>query len=215
MLQKTLKLEIKAIDAATGIVRAYVAGFGNIDRVGDIIIRGAFLKTLPQFLAEGVVLWNHDTHQPIGKPLDAGEDEKGLWVEFQLILSIPKAKEIFDLMEAGVIKKFSIGYDVKSRVWLTTENMTEYAPENATAGEIAVALNYGAALLEIELYEISPVSIPANPNTSLESIKSKKLADLATVSAQNPSSTKASDTKRAVQSRQLKRRLTLRRTSNA
>jgi len=179
MLHKTLQLEIKSADAATGIIRAYVAGFGNIDRVGDIIIRGAFLKTIPQFLADGVVLWNHDTNTPIGKPLDAGEDEKGLWVEFQLILTIPKAREIFDLMQAGVIQKFSFGYDVLSRVWLTTENMSEYAPKDATPSQIACAMAYGAALLEIELYEISPVSIPANPNTGIESIKELKTKELA------------------------------------
>lgn len=179
MFQKALSLEIESTEEATGIVRAYVAGFGNIDRVGDIIVRGAFAKTIPQFLAEGIVLWNHDTNTPIGKPLTAVEDEKGLLVEFQLDLDNPKAKEIFGLMKSGVIKKFSIGYDVKSRDWLTEDNMTKYAPQDATASQIAAALRWGAALLEIELYEISPVSIPANPNTSVEEIKAKALSDAA------------------------------------
>ncbi len=48
----------------------------------DIIAPGAFADYLPQFLARGFVGgMNHDWCQPIGRPLPAVEDAKGLAVE--------------------------------------------------------------------------------------------------------------------------------------
>src|SRR5262245_57389664 len=64
-----------------GEFSGYCAGINNIDRVGDMILPGAFTDDLPRFLKEGVVCWQHDWEKPIGKPLEANEDSYGLFVK--------------------------------------------------------------------------------------------------------------------------------------
>lgn len=178
MLHKSFDFQLKAADGETGIVEGYGAAFQNIDRTGDIIVKGAFADTLAEFIRDGLFLWQHDTTQPIGKILDAYEDEKGLFIKVQLLLTIPKARECYELMQAGIVKKFSIGYSVDEGVWLTADNIETYVSSDVALKDVAVALDWGRALLKITLYEVSAVSIPANPKADLTSVKSGLRAGL-------------------------------------
>ena len=73
----TAPFECKAVkasddDRCAGEFEGHCAGILNIDRVGDMILPGAFAAGLADFLKEGVVAWQHDWTMPIGKPLDEG-----------------------------------------------------------------------------------------------------------------------------------------------
>lgn len=178
MLHKSFDFHLKAADAETGIVEGYAAAFQNIDRTGDIIVKGAFADTLAEFIKDGLFLWQHDSTQPIGKILDAYEDDKGLFIKVQLLLTIPKARECYELMQAGIVKKFSIGYSVDEGEWLTADNIDQYVSNDVALKDVAVALDWGRALKKITLYEVSAVSIPANPKADLTSVKSGLRAGL-------------------------------------
>ena len=142
--------EIKATKEE-GIIEAYVSIFNNIDSDGDIIVRGAFLESLAKKFPKGV--WSHNWDQPIAKTLEAREDEKGLYIKGQFVMSVQKAKEAYDLIKAEVIDEFSIGFRILD--W-----------EYNDAGNRVIK--------KVKLYEWSPVLAGANPETEVLGIKSAK-----------------------------------------
>lgn len=90
--------------------RGYAAVFGNRDSHGDIIVKGAFEKSLRE-RPDLKVLWQHDTRQPIG--LGSGfEDEYGLVGEGTLSDTDKVKGEVLPLLEDGVVNGLSIGYRV-------------------------------------------------------------------------------------------------------
>ena len=150
ILRVRFQTELKAVKEE-GIIEAYVSIFNNIDSDGDIIIRGAFLESLAKKFPKGV--WSHNWDQPIAKTLEAREDEKGLYIKGQFVLSVQKAKEAYDLIKAEVIDEFSIGFRILD--W-----------EYNDAGNRVIK--------KVKLYEWSPVLAGANPETEVLGIKSVK-----------------------------------------
>src|SRR5690606_24686905 len=83
-------------DAEVGKLTGYGSKFNNIDQIGDIILPGAFKKTINDKVKSGgkfPFLWQHDSSQPIGVIEDIYEDENGLVIEVQLNMDVPLAKE--------------------------------------------------------------------------------------------------------------------------
>jgi phage prohead protease, HK97 family len=110
----TLAISIKDADTKKGIVTGYFAAFGNKDSDGDIIMPGAFTKSIED---RGVNsrqprikhLLNHRTDQPLGKLLILQEDSTGLYYESQ-IGSHSLGKEFMKMVESELITEHSIGY---------------------------------------------------------------------------------------------------------
>jgi uncharacterized protein len=100
-----------------GTVRAIVATFGNVDKMGDRIVRGAFAKTLAARRAAGCalpVVYSHDwgsANSILGyaDPFDLEEVAGGLYVKMQLNLDLPWAKAVYQLLQQGALQ-WSIGY---------------------------------------------------------------------------------------------------------
>jgi HK97 family phage prohead protease len=112
MLYKSVRIkpqEIKA-DITANTLCAYAAHFNNRDSGGDIIMPGAFAKTLQENASRVKVLLQHDFYSPIGKPLVMREDNTGLYTESKIV---PTAlgKDTLLLISEGVIDEMSIGYD--------------------------------------------------------------------------------------------------------
>lgn len=132
---------------AGGEITGYGAVFGNVDMGGDRIIRGAFKDDLPRFLEAGVVAWQHDAGTPIAIPVEAREDERGLWFR-ATFHSTPPAQDarriVMERLAAGKSFGLSIGYGVPEG----GARMAEYGVRELT---------------RIKLYEISLVSVPMNP----------------------------------------------------
>src|SRR4051812_8014186 len=78
------QMQIKAdANNGHGILTGYAAVFGNRDRVGDIIVKGAFSEAIPGLLRDGVVLVRHGTvggerSEPIAMLSEAKQDDYGL-----------------------------------------------------------------------------------------------------------------------------------------
>lgn len=140
-----------------GFFSGYLAVFDNIDSHGDVIRKGAFLKTIEEWKAKGkypAIFWNHDPDEPIGVFTLMREDEKGLYVEGRLlILDIVRAKSTYALMKVKAIDGMSIGY-------ITIQ--ATHDPQTMIR-----------ELLELELVEGSIVAFPSNPNSLISSVKSK------------------------------------------
>lgn len=62
-----------------------IASNGDLNRNGYIIRPQAWEWSIKNFLENGVILYQHDTEKPIGKPLDAKVTDKGeLWVAWYI-----------------------------------------------------------------------------------------------------------------------------------
>lgn len=147
---KTFKFEIKQVDEEEGVFEGYASTFTQTpDSYGEIVDKGAFKKTIKENRNRIKTLWNHNIREPIGKPLEMKEDEKGLWVKIKLTLGVQRAKEILALMKDEVINEMSIGFDT------ITEKMVDGIRH----------------LKEVKLYDVSPVSFAANPEALITAVK--------------------------------------------
>jgi HK97 family phage prohead protease len=106
---KSLTIEVKA--EAEGIITAYAAAFGNTDSYGDVINKGAFIKTVSERKDKIKVLYNHDyyTQLPVGKPLSLTEDGYGLLTSTKMSQT-QMGKDIYTLAQEGALDSMSIGY---------------------------------------------------------------------------------------------------------
>jgi HK97 family phage prohead protease len=128
----------------------YASVFGNRDSHGDIIQAGAFTRTLANDAGRVKVLWQHDAMTPIGMPTSMAEDDRGLRVTAR-IADTTQGKDALALMDAGVIDELSIGYDAIRDEWDDTRK--------------------ARMLLEIRLWEFSPVTWASNDLARITSVK--------------------------------------------
>lgn len=107
---------IKDIDVQKGIVTGYCSTFDVLDDHNDIILPGAYKRTINAWGPNGKkrikALKMHDPAWPVGRPLILKEDEFGLYHETQFSMGNSVAKDTFQLILDGVIQEQSIGYDV-------------------------------------------------------------------------------------------------------
>lgn len=140
-----------------GEFAGYGAVFNNVDYYNDVIRPGAFQNSLMEWKSKGKlppVLWQHDTAAPIGPHTLMREDSRGLYTEGQMLISdVQQAREAYALTKSGAISGQSIGYDVPDG------GMT-YDPKTNTYN-----------LTEIDLWECSLVTFPANPEAMITEVK--------------------------------------------
>lgn len=152
-------LQIKALKES-GEIEGYGSTFGGEpDSYGDVIASGAYSESLAEHKAKGTMpkmFWQHDSWEPIGKWTDAAEDDKGLFLRGKLNMDVQRAREAYSLLKNGDIDGLSIGYRIK-----------EYSVDTET----------GVWTLErLDLKEVSVVSIGANENAVVSSVKALKAA---------------------------------------
>ena len=112
---KTIHESVKDLDNKGRTVTGYFSAFDNVDADGDVIVKGAFSRTLrergPQGKNRIMHLWQHDPYRPIGKPSVLQEDDKGLYFETYLH-DTTLGNDTLKLYEAGIINEHSIGFRV-------------------------------------------------------------------------------------------------------
>jgi HK97 family phage prohead protease len=176
---------LKSSDAP-GTFEAIVAVFDNIDSYGDRIRSGAFTRTLDERGLPPIV-WSHDwLTPPIGASLDAGERSAsgdlpaGLWVKGRLLVyqtagaDHAVARQVWAAMTAAggdgrpPLKEFSFGFRTRKAQWVEEDPDTLPADAQWTGGEIR-------DLLDLDLYEVGPTLVGANPATELIAAKAALL----------------------------------------
>lgn len=153
MMRLNRPLQVKSFDEQ-GIFEGYGNVFGNVDHHRHIVEPGAFTKTLKQWQAKGrfpALLWQHDAEKPIGVFEHMAEDEHGLHVRGRLLIDeVSLAREAWALLKAGAIGGMSIGYNI----------LQEERDSNRILH-----------LKEIDLWEVSLVTFPANEQAGVTHIK--------------------------------------------
>jgi HK97 family phage prohead protease len=149
------QLTLKAV-SDTGEFEGYGSVFGVKDQVSDIVMPGAFAKSLANWQARNqmpALLWQHRTDEPIGIYTEIKEDDTGLYIKGRLLIDDdPLAKRAHAHMKAGSLTGLSIGYLLKD---------SEY--DRAKEAFL---------LKEIDLYEVSLVTFPANDEARIANVKS-------------------------------------------
>lgn len=158
-------LEMKVIDSDDDYFtfEGYAATFGNVDRGGDRIKKGAFSDAIKELVENAVdisgtnykklmpVLWQHNWEKPIGSFVEMREDAKGLFV----CGILPKADDfvrgtVIPQMKVGSVSDMSIGYQVRDFNFEDDVRILE----------------------KLSLHETSLVTIPMNPEANVTGFKS-------------------------------------------
>jgi len=154
---KNLSGGVKDIDTEKRIVTGYLSETNTEDKVKDIIVGGAYIKTLNERKEDIFFLNQHNWSQPHGKFSVLQEDKKGLYFESKPLINTTYSSDLMKLYEAGIIKEHSIGYQV------VNSSMDSKGIRNIT---------------EIKLYEGSNVTLGAHPNTPFLGMKSLTMKEI-------------------------------------
>lgn len=149
--------EITEDNIPYGIIKGYASTYGNVDRGGDVVMKGAFTKTLDQYRKNNrpvKMCYQHNSLDIIGgfAPHEMLDDDKGLFVAGKINLFVQRGKEAYALAKQGVLTDMSIGYSVD-----------DYDIQGKTR-----------RLKDLQLWEISMVGEPMNPQAQILDVKSNE-----------------------------------------
>jgi uncharacterized protein len=159
-LYKNVDESVQDVDTEKGIVTGYFSIFGNKDSDNDIILPGAYKKTLkengPQSERPRILhLFMHDPMQILAKPFVLKEDKKGLYFESK-ISDTTLGRDVIQLYRDKVLTEHSIGYNIVKREIDEKEETQK--------------------LIELKLWEGSTVSWGANMDALVETVKADGLS---------------------------------------
>jgi HK97 family phage prohead protease len=156
MLYKSTGYRVKDLDAKQGIIQMYWSAFGNEDDGGDIVVPGAFTKSIAEWGPGSKqprikYLWQHDSSQLLGVPSQLVQDDIGLLATAQIVQTT-LGQDVLLLYEADVVTEHSIGYETVKSTF-----------DRASMARL---------LQEVKLYEGSAVTWGMNSQTPTVAVKS-------------------------------------------
>jgi uncharacterized protein len=143
---------ISDVDRKRSTVVGYASKFGNVDSHNDIVVKGAFTRTISHGIGRVKTLMHHDPVSIVGKPIVMREDEDGLYTETK-VSDTAMGRDLLTLIEDQVIDEMSIGY------------ITVQQDEDKARG-----VRY---LREVKLIEYSFVTLASNPEARIQGVKSQ------------------------------------------
>jgi HK97 family phage prohead protease/HK97 family phage major capsid protein len=144
-LDKLLYLSSKFTASTESDDSIYIEGYASTvdrDRQGDVIPMKAWNEGLHNYLKNPIILAYHNHQMPIGKMVEHKVTDQGLWIRAQIPSEVG---DVYRLIKKGILSAFSVGFRVRDADYdHTTETFL---------------------VKDLELHEISVVSVPANQNT--------------------------------------------------
>jgi len=147
---KAYELKESNVDMDERTFEGYASTWDE-DQVGDVIHRGAFIKSINEaFPAKRIkVLWQHD--DPLGMPVEMREDDYGLYVKGR-ISKTALGDEALELMRDGVVDRMSIGFMIPQGKFDFDDKGVRH-------------------IREVKLMEFSPIMFPANEAAIITGVK--------------------------------------------
>jgi HK97 family phage prohead protease len=148
----TIPLEIKSLSERE--FEGHGSVFKNTDLGGDIVLPGAFKRSLKEHRDAGALpqmFWMHDPSRVPGKWLEMSEDKKGLAVR-GVLADTDLGNEIHTLLKMDAVRGLSIGYVTRDQDFDKDGNRL---------------------IKEADLWEVSVVSLPMNPLAQVAHVKSR------------------------------------------
>lgn len=151
-------LKVKSVtdDDGSRIITG-IASTPKQDRDNDIMEMVGAKFALPMPL-----LWQHNHNQPIGEVTDATVTDDGIEITAKIVTIEEdgalksRIDEAWQSIKSGLVKGLSIGFRILEYNYLED--------------------SYGLHIKEWEWYELSAVTVPANPDGKITSVKSIKQA---------------------------------------
>jgi HK97 family phage prohead protease len=144
-------LALKFDAGSAGEFEGYGSVFDVIDSYGDVVKPGAFAKSLAEAAKTGrypSMLWQHRMEDPIGVWTEMREDAQGLYVKGRLLVEDDElARRAYAHLKAGSVTGLSIGY-----------RRTVYESN-------------GRDIVDLDLKEVSLVTMPANEEARVTGVK--------------------------------------------
>lgn len=161
---KNMAFELKALKNRQ--FEGYGSVFGNVDYGGDVVLPGAFARTLADHKDRDVMpqmFWMHQMDKVPGKWIEMEEDDKGLYVKGEFV-NTPLGDEIHTLVQQKAVRGLSIGFVTTDRGYDKEGNRL---------------------IKEVDLWEVSPVSLAMNPLAAVTASKSRLSRDFEYVPEQH------------------------------
>lgn len=131
--------------------------YGNVDLGGDIVVKGAFARTLDLMGNERPILWQHNPRDPIGLAEFKDTSDALLVQQGTLEMALPEAQKAHVAIKGRIVKGLSIGYMPVKWEWQKSDEPDGWPIR---------------LLKEVKLYEVSIVTFPMNESALITSVKS-------------------------------------------
>jgi HK97 family phage prohead protease len=103
---------VKDVSLSNRTITGYLAHFNSVDYNNDVIMPGAFTKTLIENKGRQRFLNYHNFNQPHNKFDVLKEDQTGLYFEVKMVPGVSYSEDVLKLYDAGVLEEQSIGFHV-------------------------------------------------------------------------------------------------------
>ncbi len=134
-----------------GTFEGYGSVFDVLDSDTEVVDPGAFTETLVKRAGKIKLLWQHSSHDPIGVWLELLEDARGLLVKGKLAIKASFPRDVYELLKIGALDGLSIGFRTIKAVMDEDDRVRH--------------------LVELELWEVSLVTFPANAQATVAAVK--------------------------------------------
>ena len=165
MIYKSFDFQLKDIREDTDNNLSFVSGlistFGNTDRDGDTILKGAFSKSLKDYKSRKKtipILLSHDKSLQLGgvPPTQLKETDEGLeMTDGALDMNLERSRDTTSLLKNKFAHSFSFGF-------------------RANVKQVELKDDGGLLFKEVELFEISIVPVPADKEAVVTNLKELK-----------------------------------------
>jgi len=145
-------LEVKALNERE--FEGYGSIFGNVDLGGDIVVPGAFKRSLAEHRRAGALpqmFWMHKPDEVPGVWHEMREDSNGLFVRGELV-DTTLGNDVHTLLQKKAVRGLSIGFRLRDADFDDDGNRL---------------------LKEIDLWEVSLVSLAMNPLAQVTAAKAR------------------------------------------
>ncbi len=150
----------------------YVSTWWTVDDRGTFFIPGSFKKTFKERAKNAPVLWQHDYYNgvPIGKHLEAVEDEKGAKVRVAINEGVQRGAEVMSSFRFGTPIGLSFGFDR-----IQDRSATDKDPLDLSVAPDwikSLPRNELRGIIETRFWETSPVVFGSNARAGATKVRS-------------------------------------------
>ncbi len=155
------RFEFKARESGEMTVEGYLSTYGNVDEGGDVVMKGAFERTLASS-RKVKFLYAHNPESVLGPPLALHSDDVGLFAK-GTISQTSLGRDVHTLLLDGAVDSWSMGY-------LPRPDGFRFK-ESADGGLVRL-------LTDVDLFEGSLLALPMNEEAVVTAVKALDAEDL-------------------------------------